>query len=330
MSSVSIRLEKTTFQQGEPIRGTVHAMGKGRCDNLSLHLEWRTHGKGNIASGAQPPVSLFRGEWTDEGPHVYPFELLAPAGPLSYHGHYLNVDWYLRARADIPWAVDPKAEEDLVLVPGDGSVEPYFGPLYRSATAMLSEARKLRLTQLIAGIVFLVLSAGLVGIELLTDSSWILYAMAGLFGLLGISSFLQAARQTFAERKLGQVEVRLSTPAVKRGEAVGCTIRFTPRVTVTVPSVTARLSGTETVVSGSGTNRTTHSKEVAFWSVTLGRPGECRAGREVRLEGSIPVPENAPFTFAATDNELKWTIAVHVEADRAFDWKHDFPITVRP
>ncbi|MCP4500914.1 MAG: hypothetical protein GY822_13215 [Deltaproteobacteria bacterium] len=31
-------------------------------------------------------------------------------GPLTYRGELLNVDWFLKARADIPWALDPKAE----------------------------------------------------------------------------------------------------------------------------------------------------------------------------------------------------------------------------
>ena len=82
------------------------------CDGLEVTRQWSTHGRGNAEAGDTRFKRLFSGEWKAGTTHSYRVEFVIPNGPYSYHGHYLNVDWYVRARADIPWAFDPKAEAD--------------------------------------------------------------------------------------------------------------------------------------------------------------------------------------------------------------------------
>ena len=93
-----------TYHPGEKISGTVLASttdGCG-CNRLTIALQWLTHGKGNGALGTAIEHVLFVGDWKPAETHEYSFEIPAPAGPLTYHGTLLNVDWHLTARADVP------------------------------------------------------------------------------------------------------------------------------------------------------------------------------------------------------------------------------------
>src|SRR4051812_37999520 len=116
MSTCELRIDldrpDPVYSPGEPIRGRVEVRAEAdcRCRRLTLTREWRTHGRGNRAAGGRLELGLFEGAWRPGEVAVYPFELDAPSGPFTYHGHYLNVDWYLRARADVPSAPDPVAE----------------------------------------------------------------------------------------------------------------------------------------------------------------------------------------------------------------------------
>ena len=119
--SIELDESRTVFHPGDRVRGAVLVQTDDsmRCDGLEVSLGWETHGRGNRAAGDPVRVELFSGEWTGATTVRYGFELELPAGPATYHGHYLNVGWFLRARADVPWKLDPKAELEISLLPGD-------------------------------------------------------------------------------------------------------------------------------------------------------------------------------------------------------------------
>src|SRR5262245_10620623 len=138
---VTIHVDKAdrSFVPGERIRGhvTVTTDQQVRCDALTVMLQWRTHGRGNRANGPESTVKLHEGEWGGGEQHAYAFEFIAPSGPCSYHGTHVNVDHYLEARVDLPWAVDPKATAEVLLTPGPASAEYDFGPAYKPPAAEL-------------------------------------------------------------------------------------------------------------------------------------------------------------------------------------------------
>lgn len=119
--------ENRRYAGGDRITGVLRVQVNAACTckALSISLGWRTHGKGNRDIGTPADLVLFEGEWQPGKTHEYDFEFLVPDGPATYHGRVLNLDWYLNARADIPWAIDPKAEEEVLLVPGP---EPWIAP----------------------------------------------------------------------------------------------------------------------------------------------------------------------------------------------------------
>ena len=105
------------FRPGETVSGRVDLQTDGsiRIDALVLELGWQTHGKGNRAAGTAETVTLYEGEFDGLALRSFPFELPCPPGPFTYHGELLNVDWHVRARADVPWKIDANAEEQVVL-----------------------------------------------------------------------------------------------------------------------------------------------------------------------------------------------------------------------
>ena len=120
---LSIELEggRESYQVGEEVAGQVHVeVNKNcSCDGLKISLAWYTHGKGNEDEGEAESTVAFTGEWQAGERVSYPFRFTMPAGPLTQHGHYINIDWRIKAEADIPWALDPEAEAEILLTKGD-------------------------------------------------------------------------------------------------------------------------------------------------------------------------------------------------------------------
>jgi len=117
--TIEIDDNRTTYLPGDQVSGSVVVVTDGdiKCDDLSIELNWATHGKGNTARGSDPSQTLFTGNWSSGVVQRYPFSFTLPDGPVTYHGKYLNVGWFVRARADVPWKIDPKAEAEIALVP---------------------------------------------------------------------------------------------------------------------------------------------------------------------------------------------------------------------
>ena len=99
-----------TYRFGERVTGWVMIQTpRGQeCKRIQLKTFWRTHGKGNRDEGEPRVVTLHSGPLPDPVPHLFEFEFSAPPGPFTYHGRYLNVDHYVEAQVDLPWARDPK------------------------------------------------------------------------------------------------------------------------------------------------------------------------------------------------------------------------------
>ncbi len=112
--------EDRSYRGGEQVAGevVVTASAEVVCNGLKLEYFWQTHGKGNKDRGEGGQQILFEGQWRAGETNRYPFEFKSLPGPPTYHGHHLNIDHYVRVRADIPWSFDPKTTEEFILSPG--------------------------------------------------------------------------------------------------------------------------------------------------------------------------------------------------------------------
>ena len=111
--SIEFDAENRTYRGGETVSGRVLVeVNKDLTSNgIKLIHFWQTHGYGNTDAGERveemldTDSQLFAGEV-----RTYPFSFVADRQPLTYHGHYVNIDHYVRVEVDVPWAIDPKLE----------------------------------------------------------------------------------------------------------------------------------------------------------------------------------------------------------------------------
>ena len=236
--SIHLEREDARFRPGEVIAGHVEARVDAvcRCDALTVTFGWQTSGKGKVEAHEEPPARIFKGEWSEGEVARHPFSFTAPPGPLTYRGHIVRIGWSLRARADIPWAVDPKAEVEVILEPWtEEALLLQRGGGYRSPPARLNKGQSLAPAEAqgaspnkgkrslggiaaVAGVFSLV-----VAFLLVTSTSWVGVHMVGLVMMLAglgallfsLVSFVRFLNQRHLDNK------RLDQPVIMVGAWVG-------------------------------------------------------------------------------------------------------------
>lgn len=313
-----IEFERTDrrYIPGEVVRGrvVVSADHGDRCKAVTLVRRWRTHGMGNTARGNELELDLHTGPLEGDGPWELPFEVATPKGPITYHGTYLNVDHYVAAAIDIPWAFDPKVEEEFLLVPGDEPPSPpdalveKVGPAAEAGKAGCGKAM---------GLLF-----ALVGLVTLP--------LGIIFIAVGVLLMFPKLFRRIATRKVGDVGAEVEPRRVGPGGTVRVRVKIEPPRDARINEVTATLKGRERCISGSGTDRTTHTHVLHDMPTVLSGPLALPAGVAREIEAELVVPEDAPWSFAASDNAVLWEVVVHVDIPSWPDWKETIPLLVWP
>jgi len=304
-----------TYVGGEEVSGTVHVdVNKDvECNGILVERFWQTHGRGNTATGPKESHVLYKGPLRAGQTLSYPFRFKNPGGPPTYHGHYLNVDHYIHLRVDVPWAIDPKLKEDYLLLPGP---RPYgnlpgrrgLSPGVKSGVAAMGAP--LGIVIIVAGLFFF--PCGLIAVP------------------FGLAVVFFSMRKLLAEKKLGKVHVTWGSPHVLPGRQLPVQVAFTPRNSSRLNKITAELVCKEVCVSGSGTNRTTHTHKLHQRTVILAPECEVAAFRPLRVEGVVPIPETEAFSFHASDNSLVWELEVRIDIPLWPDWTEKRALVVRP
>ena len=305
-----------TFRPGEEVAGVVRVEVNQyvKCDGVVLEHFWQTHGRGNTATGNKSTYVLHRGGLQAGESLSFPFSFIAADGPPTYHGHYLNVDHYLHARVDIPWAIDPKRKEEYILLPG---ADPWDN-LPKRVIGKQEAIKRLSNAGVPIGVGMLVL-----GVFLFCPFGIVLIPA----GLIVLSLSL---RKKMAERKVGTVKVDFGSLEVSPGGKLPLQVDFTPRQTTKLNRITAKFKGEEKCVSGSGTNKTTHTHKLHEQTVVLMREGNVMAGRRIQAKAEVEVPQTAPFSFSASNNDINWSLEVRVDIPLWPDWTEKQMVIVRP
>lgn len=250
-------------------------------------LEWYAHGRGDATQAFVDRQFLFEGEWEAGRYYTYNFEVELPPGPYTYHGKYLNVDWRLKAEADISWSTGrPTAEQELILEPsGNESSFRLAGDRREDETVSTSGDEPVSVSGLLMAI--LLLTVGLIFLPVAImgehDGAWIFS-----LGLLSVGGWLlfQSVRNALAEQRLGNVDVQLSATEVHPGETLHCRVGLIPSGTVQLNKITVLLRGYEQVVTDSG------SEECLYTHVVTPTGGgeHPSSGRTARLRHRTPDP----------------------------------------
>ena len=331
MSKCDIRIEldrpRPFYQMGETITGAVVVTVNKRCacKKLTLAVNWQTHGKGNRRNSNFQPQILFVGDWEAGQEHRYPFQLAAPSGPVTYHGRILNLDWMLQARADIPWAIDPKASHEMVLLPGPTSN--YNAGRNFTQPVDPSKVTKKGISCLFYMGLFTLVAAGVVGLGAGLEL-WFVYTPIALMALLLMAAGLW---RKMAESKVGLPRVAIDSIHPMAGENVDVTVQVAPRKTITFDKVVIKLQGQEVAVRGSGTNKTTYTESIYGMQAEqdLSQP-TLNAGETRTFGGRFLIPRDAGPSLAVSDGQVKWWVEVHVGIASWPDWKQRYPLGVLP
>mgnify|MGYP003673514334 FL=1 len=320
--------DQIAFQIGETVTGylQVRVDADCRCDGLTLTQEWSTHGRGNRASGGEQVLRLYRGEWKAGESHSYPFEFTIPDGPVTYHGHYLNVDHYLRAVADIPWAFDPKDERELLVTPSSKS-SPEDLPQVGLGAPDLAAAGIPFVYLALFGCMFTIPGLAFVAGGVF-NGDWVMAVFGAVFALAGAAVLFMGLRNSLAERKLGPVVASVTPRVAAPGTKLSLALDFNPRSEARLNKITATLKGVETVTSGSGTNTTTHVHTLYEEQIVLRAEGRLFAREAQELAGTLTLPPDAAPSFEASDNHLVWQVEFHIDIAAWPDWTSSTKVQV--
>lgn len=322
--NVNISTLATSYKLGDTVKGkvTVEVDKECQCNKLTLQKNWSTHGKGNRTSGEKDELNLFQGTW-QPGKYEYPFSFVLNDGPFSYHGHYINVDWYLKAQADIPWSIDPKDEIEFILEKSEvnqaDSLPAYEFHDNESNTLDLSQYSLLKLFPLIfviAGILIIYFEGGLF--------------IGGVFTIVGSVIFYKLMQSSIAERKLGKVKCDVLENKLSPGDDLHFSIGFEPASNITINTARVRLVGKEIAISGSGTNTTTHTHTFHSEETSILTQGSFSKGMPVRDKRRIKIPADAAPSFYVSDNRIEWKLVVDIDIPKWPDWETSLFITVSP
>lgn len=322
--AIRFRSDQRTFQPGDSIQGTVivDVNKEVTCKKLLIEFLWMTHGKGNTDRGIVDSKTITEVSWVSGSSYTYEFSFTAPDYPLTYHGQILNIDYYIRARADIPWAIDPKGKEDLILVPGPLSKDAYIQAMEKEKKKMTQKTQSSTVGKIIGWILIPVILVLLI---------WMMTMLIPIIILIGIVVGIRKYMLYKANKLLGNVAVSLNeVEAVTPGQRIPVSVSFQPGKELKINKATVTLTGEEICVSGSGTNRTTHRHQLHIQELTLSDALEIYPGSYQEFRDTIVQPDLEAYTFKSSDNRTEWKIKVHIDIPRYPDWKNEYMVHLIP
>ena len=296
------------YRAGDTIHGTVliEVEKKLRCRSVQLSAYWKTHGRGNTARENYFQKTLRDGDFEAADTLEFPFEFTPPQAPLTYHGRYINIDHYVAVRADLPWARDKKCEEEFFLRVGE------LAPDTEVEGITLEQKNGCRV---MAGLITAAAIFMVCGYLFMTAGS--IWFLLGLIPAAAIA-FL-SLRSRLAERRLGEVKWGTLNTCFPN-EAMPSLLQIGPVGNVRIQSITTKVKGVESAVSGSGTDRTTHSHVLHESSQVVCENPESRRGEVLEFSVPLPFPDSNAWSLELPDNQIKWFVSLTIRLSGWPDW----------
>lgn len=352
--------DRSAFRGGETVSGVVEVRtdAEVRCKGLKVDCHWETHGKGSRTRGEYRETTLFEGTWAAGTQQRYAFSFELPHGPFTYHGHYLNLGWFIRARADIPWALDPKAEMEMRLSENP-DVEPQWHNLIISALDLPAELREqvkdpaspdtppkkaTPIGNLVGIGCLLVMALPVLGLIAISIYQGVLLAqgrtdLIGSLIWIGITlvvvgsiarGLLQMLSNRWATKRLGEISFEVEPLTLRRGESLNLRFGCRPTKSTILSSARVRIEAEERVTGGTGTNRKTYAQKVYQHEETIPLNRSLAAGIPFQHDLQLKLPSDAAPSFIARDNRLDWTVSLQLDIPRWPDWADERTILVHP
>src|SRR6056297_940080 len=318
--NLSIQLDEPdrVYTTGEKVKGVVRVDVDAdvNCNGLGIKSGWKTHGRGNVSSGESETITAFSGTWKAGQQAEYPFALAVNDWPPTYHGHYLNVDHGIDARAKIPWGFDPKASAA-------------YQVRISHAPETLSAAPQPPSIGAIGGCLTGLIVSAVVGVVATLFVMNLVFTIF-VFVALAAVGILLVVRYVMPKMVLGDVSLELDSDRVHPGETLKGRLSMSPRKSAQINAITAELHGEEYCVSGSGSNRKTHRHELFKATETLQSSLRLQPGRDQSIALKIQIPATEAYSFDLGDNEIRWTAKVRIDIPRWPDWYQTIKLSVVP
>lgn len=311
---IQIDHKKSHYQFGETVTGQVliNADKNIKCKHVVVSAGYKAHGRGNTESADCFREEVFSGTITP-GQHSYPFSIQIKGAkgnlPNSHQGHYINIDWFVFARAYISWRIDPRAEE-------------YF--VVRSDRPSKIEYEDGNLNELGKHLIYIVLS-GLLAISLLLFPALILKkafdigpVIVMLIGCVVAYFSFYWFRRYFQYKRYGHVQVALSKSLTKENQLHGQFILM-PNSNISVDSIRAYLEYEEITVSGSGTSATTYSHDEVIDETSIAvTNNHLMANEAFKSKFTLTFPKYAAKSFDLSDNNIQWRVKIVIDEEVEF------------
>lgn len=346
---LSIHLDKRdgVVRPGEPIIGTVELVcpDAKRLDELTLSLGWDVETPGEPHGVRHAPIVLAKQRQIGaQEPQVFRFELPAPAGPLTYHGHILSVHWTLRAEAKLGWAQRERAEARISLIAWTEEELSLSVRSYRTGRSRQSLAYNPgQLPEIVLEknedsrgiehpIVGLALAGATVALAVLHANPYTrIFAMLLLVG--GLSAlFAHLPRRTLRQR-LGPPQLDIHPEMVRAGDILTVSVAFRPARAEVLSELILLVQATEVAARPSS-----EPDEPRIYRHSLHVERRVVDRARLRLDGArvtvvqelFHIPDTAPPSFGAPHNELRWEVTATVRTSDALTWKQSRRILVFP
>ena len=272
-----------------------------QCKGLVVRTIWSTHGRGNVDTAEVASQSLFQGTWQSGQEYRYPFTLATAVWPPTYHGSYLNVGHYVAAQAKVSWSIDPKAQVEYRVVANDAPADLKPTAAAPKQSGFIAAA--------ILGVIAVLFVTAFVPL--------LLIAMLFLGPILGLTYVYKVI---LPKRVTGPVTCDLASAKVRAGQNVKANLVFTPARRSTINGIEWKIRCVEECVSGSGSNRRTHTCELFQDTVPVCGPTELKPGEKQSFELDYKLPANAAPSLKFADNKLQWTVVPRIDIPRWPDW----------
>ena len=128
----------------------------------------------------------------------------------------------------------------------------------------------------------------------------------------------------------GNVVADVQPRRAKPGARLTAHMEFTPKRRLSTNGVHYTVRCVEKCVSGSGSNRTTHTHELHTTSGQLADARVVPAGETQRFEFQYDLPATAAPSLKLSDNELLWTVEMRIGIPRWPDWSETINLIVEP
>ncbi|MEQ9407289.1 MAG: hypothetical protein RIK87_06160 [Fuerstiella sp.] len=309
-----------TYRGGATVSGEVHVLVNQdiRCNGIVLSHYWETHGRGNTTRGEKHETRLSEAVPLQEGEELHlPFEFTAPSWPLTYHGHYIYLDHYVHVAVDVPWAIDPKQQEEFILVAGERPEE---------FTGERSEIVKIETKATEATGAGRFILYGVLAILAVAFGAMFIFLIPILL-LIGGAYWVW--KKMIASR-VGEVTLNIPHVIVGPGEPWPVELSFTPRKAFPVNGIMLKIFAEEAATSGSGTNSTTHRHTLYEQIHTLHPEGMLVSGERFSRQFQIDFPETTAWSLDKSDNKVLWSAELRIDIPRFPDWSRKTPLQVVP